>query len=118
MSRARTSIEWPESVPVLCAADLVWNFSREDGRRDLVEWGTAVFTTPAAAAAFEKALLAVIAKRLNYHPGSVAAFLEDAYKAKHPDLAWQAAAWNEAVAQLGFDVPVGARQVPKGPKRK
>lgn len=102
---------WPESVPILTADDMVWNFTTQDGRRDLLEWLLATFDSDAtvlenpAYVQARKVLLSVISERRNKTIKSMWLFAEKASKAKHPSFAWQAACWNEMLIRLGYDVP-------------
>lgn len=111
---------WPATAPVLTAADLVWNFSTADGRRDLNGWLDAVFNpdypladSPHRVTA-DATLCAVIGERAAMPVPVLWLFAEQAYKAKKPSLAWQAACWNETLARLGYEVARAAARDPGG----
>lgn len=99
---------WPAEVPVLVAADLVWNFSSSDGRHDIAEWLERVFDPLTRHKQHEKAvrsLTAVISERFKKKVTSLWLFLEFTKKNKLPSLEWQAACFNEAMARLGYEIP-------------
>lgn len=100
---------WPATVPTLTESDVCWSYTSQDGRRDISEWLDHVFQpdVPGNVAHRERAaaaLLDVITERLGRRPKCLFSFCEYAYKSGSPGLAWQAACWNAAMRQLGFDV--------------
>ena len=102
---------WPTNVPVLVAADMAWNFTTSDGRRDLFEWLEATFNpeyplkdTKQFHTAYAT-LCVVITERFKKKVTILNLFLEFTYKNRLPCLAWQAACWNEMLARLGYEVP-------------
>ena len=111
MSQTRKSDEsWPDAVPILTEADIVWNYSTSDGRRDLAEWlektfaGDFPLNEPPTYREAYKTLCNVISLRLKKQVRVLNLFLEEAKKDKAPSKAWQAACWNEMLRQLGYTV--------------
>lgn len=106
---------WPVEVPVLVAADLVWNFSSLDGRHDLAEWLERTFDPFAMSKQHTRAakeLCAVITERFGKAVTCLWLFLEFTKKNKLPSFEWQAACFNETLARLGYDIPKRARRDP------
>lgn len=112
---------WPVEVPILVAADLVWNFSTQDGRHDIAEWLERTFDPFAMGKQHNKAaaeLCRVISERFKKKVTSLWLFLEFTKKNKLPSLEWQAACFNETLARLGYDIPKRACRDPGMKERK
>lgn len=125
-SAARDADGWPADVPVLTAADLVWNFSdaRTDTRHDLLVWLERTFNpeyplaeTAAYPAAYA-ALCAVVTERFGRPVTRLTLFLEFLKAKRTPDFAWQAACWNEMLSRLGYAVPATSTADPGFHKRE
>lgn len=109
---------WPDDVPILVADDMVWNWTSDDGRKDLAVWLESTFNPefpvidlPQYAEAY-RTLCAVITERFGKQVTKLGMFLEYAKKNKRPSLAWQAACWNAMLQQLGYEVPKQAAKDP------
>ena len=109
---------WPTKVPILTAADLVWNWNSAFGQHDLLEWLNLTFDlipsagiTPNRDKAY-RVLCRVISERFEQKVRSMWLFLEHTKKHKRPSLAWQAACWNEMLVRLGYEVPGRATRDP------
>ncbi len=109
---------WPDSVPVLVAEDVSWQWASRDGSRDLMAWldvtfdrGHKTLFTPELDEA-RAALTAVLSERLGKPVSSLWYFCEFASAHKRPAREWQAACWNEMLHRLGYAVPRGARADP------
>lgn len=120
MKRTRSSTAeavWPDDVPILCEDDVTWNYSTQDGRRDLCVWLETVFNpdyphqdNPAYHEA-ERVLAAVVSERI-FNDFTMADFMAHVAHSKAPDFAWQAACWNEMLHRLGYEVDKKARRNP------
>lgn len=117
--RRKSDRGWPAQVPLLSAAELCWNYSVGERRHDLLEWLHLVFDPADGATGTDelfrsarKALCAVLAERLGEKEVDLWDFLERSYRGRSPSLGWQAAAWNEAMYRLGYDVPPARRTPP------
>lgn len=118
----RTADGWPADVPVLVAEDMTWNYTTQNGRRDLLEWLGAVFNQECTVrdakpyAAAYKTLCEVVTQRLGRKVAILNLFLEESKAARAPSLAWQAACWNETLARLGYEVPKASTRDPGIPR--
>jgi hypothetical protein len=109
---------WPDDVPILTERDMTWNYSAQNRRFDLLMWLDLVFGSdmcrdnPKHAKA-RQMLAQVIAERLGREKLSLWRFLEETMKTRKPSLAWQAAAWNFTMKQLGYDIPKASYRTPE-----
>lgn len=103
----------------LTADDLVWNYSTDDGRKDLAEWLQVTFNpdyprrdTKRYARAY-RTLCKVVTERFGKPVRVLHIFLEYTKRNRRPSLEWQAACWNETLARMGYDVPGAKRADPE-----
>lgn len=103
----------PEPSPTLLPTQLCW--SGDNARRkDLLWW---IDHFDGIGKLNEDKMLvtlkAVIAEAFGKPVKALYTFLEFTTKNKFPDLAWQAACWNTAVARMGYEVPAAMCRIPK-----
>lgn len=105
---------WPVAVPTLTAADVVYDGTTPDGRRDMCFWVTDTFDfAPAVnnmyvADEARAVLCEVITERYGRTVTDLGGFMMFAHKARRPSKAFLAAAWNEMLRRLGYEVSAAA----------